>query len=230
MKKSVNSDFIDFSDELGGKVQALFSLASSGDMKNEEVRAAFIRQHFRQAKFVYAEQVHRTNIGFVDFKILSPVPETDALITNDKNIVMGVFTADCIPVYFNDPITGYAGIIHAGWRGVSSNIIISALENIRKNYPIDLTSIKIVIGPGICTKHFEFSAELAHMFPEIFVKKKKGKCFADLKKIIKTQFIDSGVKSKNIYDSRICSFEEKNIFSHRRDVTAARNCAFLKIL
>ena len=230
MKNIEDRDFLDFSDVLGEGVKALFSLASSGDMADEENRAAFARKHFKNARPVRAEQIHGTRIAFADLQTNVPVPETDALVTNDRNVVLCILTADCIPVYFNDAVSGFAGIIHAGWRGISSNFVISAVDTIQKNYPVDLFSMKIVVGPGICTNHFEVSAELAHVFPEIFVKSRKDRFFVDLKKIIKEQLVNSGLNGKNIYDCRICSFEEKNIFSYRRDKTASRNCAFLRIL
>jgi len=230
MSKTNNSEFLDLSCHLGKGVRAVFSLSRADDMKDKDRINDFVKRQFGGAGLICSEQVHKTNVSYVDIRTKVPVPGSDGLITKDRDVVLGVFTADCIPVFLYDEVSGLAGLLHAGWRGISKNFIISAVDFIQKNSPIYVSSLKVVIGPGLCVRHFEVSAELAHVFPEIFVKKKKDKSFVDLKKIIKKQFVDSGVKQGNIYDTGLCSFEEKNIFSLRREQTKKRNCAFIKLL
>ena len=58
---------------------------------------------------------------------------------------------------------------------------------------------------------------------------KKGKKFVDLKLIIKQQLESSGVKPQNIYDPGLCTFEEENMFSYRRDKSPERSCAFIRL-
>ena len=230
MGKIDSADFVDFSKHLGGGVKALFSLRSSGDMKDTANMEAFVRKHFAGAVSVYANQAHGTVLKEVDIQTVSPVNDADGLVTYDKNAVIVIFTADCIPVYFYDATACFAGIIHAGWRGVSKNIIISAMDSIEKKFPLHMSSLKTVIGPGICRNHFEVSEELGHVFPEIYVKDKKGRKFVDLKLIIKQQLESSGVKTQNIYDSGLCTVEEENMFSYRRDKSPERSCAFIRLL
>ncbi len=230
MSRTDTEDFKNFSRHLGPGVKALFSLRSSGDMKDTANMEAFVRKHFTGAVPVYARQAHGTVLKEVDIQTPSPVNDIDGMATYDKNAVLIVFTADCIPVYFYDAQAAFAGIIHAGWRGVSKNIIISAMDSIEKKFPLHMSSLKTVIGPGICRRHFEVSEELGHVFPEIYVKDKKGKKFVDLKLIIRQQLESSGVKPQNIYDSGLCSFEEENMFSYRRDKSPERSCAFIRLL
>ncbi|MBU3929803.1 MAG: polyphenol oxidase family protein [Candidatus Omnitrophota bacterium] len=230
MGKTVTEDFADFSKYLGSGVSALFSFRASGDMKDSANMEAFARRHFSGAVPVYAGQSHGTVLKEVDVQALSPLADVDALVTRDKNVVLLIYTADCIPVYFYDAQASFAGIIHAGWRGISKNIIISTMDSIEKKYPLHMSSLKTVIGPGICRRHFEVSKELAHVFPEIYVKNKKGKKFVDLKLIIRQQLESSGVKPQNIHDSGFCSFEDENIFSYRRDKSPERGCAFIRLL
>ncbi|MBU4134734.1 polyphenol oxidase family protein, partial [bacterium] len=187
MGKTDLVDLIDFSKHLGSGVKALFSLRSSGDMKDTANMEAFVRKHFTGAIPVYAAQAHGTVMKEVDIQTTSPLDGVDCMVTYDRNAALVVFTADCIPVYFYDVAAAFAGIIHAGWRGISKNIIISAMDNIGKKFPLHMSSLKTVIGPGICLRHFEVSEELAHVFPEIYVKDKKGKKFVDLKRIIRQQ-------------------------------------------
>ena len=230
MGRRVPDDFADFSKYLGSGVKALFSFRSGGDMKDSANMEAFARRHFAGALPVYAKQSHGTVLKEADIQTPSPQPDVDVLVTLDRNVVLLIFTADCIPVYFYDEQASFAGIIHAGWRGVSKNIIISTMDSIEKKYPLRMSSLKTVLGPGICRRHFEVSEELAHVFPEIYVKEKKGKKFVDLKLIIRQQLESSGVKHQNIHDSGLCSFEEGNIFSYRRDKTPERGCAFIRLL
>jgi len=229
MSKTDKQEFLDLSRHLGCEVKAAFSLSLSGDMKDKEKRNDFVRKQFAGTRLIYSEQVHKTNVVYVDVRTEVPVPDSDGLVTKDRNVVLGVFTADCIPIFLYENLSGLAGLLHAGWRGISKNFIISAMDFIQKSSPFYISSLKVVIGPGLCVKHFEVSAELSHVFPEIFVRKKKDKNFVDLKKIIKKQFIASGVKPGNIYDVGLCSFEEKNIFSVRKEQTEKRNCAFIKL-
>lgn len=223
-------DFVDFSRYLGSGVRALFSLRVSGDMKDSANMGAFVRKNFTGGVPVFAKQVHGTALKEADIQTKSPLADVDVLVTRDKNVVLSVFTADCIPVYFYDATACFAGIIHAGWRGVSKNIIISSMDSIEKKFPLHMSSLKTVIGPGICRRHFEVSEELGHVFPEIYVRDKKGKKFVDLKLIIKQQLESSGVKAQNIYDAGLCTVGEENMFSYRRDSTPERSCAFIRLL
>ena len=55
-------------------------------------------------------------------------PECDALVTNDAGVALTVFTADCTPLLFHDPVTGAVGAAHAGWRGTASAIGVKTVE------------------------------------------------------------------------------------------------------
>ena len=55
-------------------------------------------------------------------------PECDALVTNDPGVALTVFTADCTPLLFHDPVTGAVGAAHAGWKGTAQNIGAKTVE------------------------------------------------------------------------------------------------------
>ncbi|MCD6412961.1 MAG: laccase domain-containing protein [Elusimicrobia bacterium] len=230
MSKIDELKFLDFSKNLGSGVRGVFSLARSGDMKDDLTRQDFVKTVFRGGKIIFGEQIHHTNIALVDYQTNPPVEATDGIFTKDENVVLAVFTADCIPVFIYDAVNHFCGLIHAGWRGISKNIIVAAMDFMEKELSAQLTAVRVVIGPGICVREFEISAEISCVFPDIYVKRKKGKSFVDLKKLVKTQLVSAGVKASAIYDCGICSVEEKNIFSHRRDKTSLRNAAFIKLL
>ncbi len=230
MSKIDELKFLDFSKNLGQGARAVFSLSKAGDMKDESLRQNFVEKVFGGGKIVFGNQIHHTNIKLVDYQSESPLKETDGIFTKDENVVLAVFTADCIPVFVYDPVKRFVGLVHAGWRGISKNIIVLAVDFMEKELSVQMSSVRVVIGPGICVKEFEISDEIACVFPDIYVKKKKGKNFVDLKKFIKSQMVSAGINPSAIYDCGLCSFEESNIFSHRRDKTPFRNAAFIKLL
>jgi len=222
--------FLDVSEYLNSNVKAIISLSKAGNMKDDFTRDAFASKFFgERSVVVFGEQLHKTKIALVDRQTKSPVLGVDGIFTKDKNVVLTVFFADCMPVFFYDPISKFTGLIHLGWRGISQNFAISTVSFLEKEIPSSIPSVKVVMGPTICGKHFEISQELAYVFPEIYLIRKKDKVFVNLRKIVKDQLVSSGIKEKNIYDLNLCSFEEENLFSHRRDKTEKRNAAFLKL-
>jgi len=228
--KITELDFLDISEYLNSNVKALVSLSKAGNMKDDFIRDVFISKFFSEKSVViFGEQVHRTKIAVVDRQTKSPVCGVDGIFTRDKSVVLAVFFADCMPVFFYDPISEFAGLIHLGWRGISQNFVISTVSFLEKEIPSSIPSVKVVMGPGICGKHFEISQELAYVFPEIYLTRKKDKVFVNLRKVVKDHLVNAGIKEKNIYDLNLCSFEEENLFSFRRNKTEERNAAFLKL-
>ena len=79
----------------------------------------------------------------------SAYPECDALITNDPGAALVVFTADCTPILFHDPVTGAVGAAHAGWRGTAANIAGKTVAAMVREFGCDPANIHAAIGPNI---------------------------------------------------------------------------------
>lgn len=82
-------------------------------------------------------------------------PQCDALITNDPGTALLVFTADCTPILFHDPVTGAVGAAHAGWRGTAADIGGKTVEAMVTAYGCKPENIRAAIGPNIGPCCFE---------------------------------------------------------------------------
>ena len=82
-------------------------------------------------------------------------PECDALITNCPGVGLMIFTADCTPILFHDPVTGAVGAAHAGWRGTAAGIARKCAEEMVKQFGCRPGDIRAAIGPNIAQCCFE---------------------------------------------------------------------------
>jgi hypothetical protein len=94
----------------------------------------------------------------------------DAIITAEKNIGIGVVTADCLPVILHDPKNHAVGIIHAGWRGLSKKIITATIKKMHDTFTTEPKELKIYLGPsaGVCC--YEVKEDLLLHFPKTVFK------------------------------------------------------------
>ena len=88
----------------------------------------------------------------------------DALITNEPGVVVGVKTADCVPVLLADPATHAVAAVHAGWRGSAQNIASAAVHELVTRYGARAQDLHAAIGPGIGVCCYEVSPEVAQQF------------------------------------------------------------------
>lgn len=79
----------------------------------------------------------------------------DGLITNEPGVALVIFTADCTPILFHDPVTGAVGAVHAGWRGTAAQIGARAVEAMAAAYGCKPENIRAAIGPNIGKCCFE---------------------------------------------------------------------------
>tara|TARA_Y100001970_G_scaffold48925_1_gene62057 strand:+ start:11157 stop:11909 length:753 start_codon:yes stop_codon:yes gene_type:complete len=146
----------------------------------------------------------------------------DALITNIKNLPIGVLTADCLPILILDNKKKIIAAVHAGWKGAYKNIVIKVLKKL-----VDLGSKKkdiiTVIGPGISQKSYEVGIEFKERFikkskkSSICFKTKRNKIYFDLAKFIHNQLISFGILKIDVI--RKDTFDKKNnFFSARRSL------------
>lgn len=179
---------------------------------------------------VYPHQTHTDKIYTIssDFFLLSlaerkaALEGVDALISNAKNIIMGISTADCIPVIVYDPVHHVAAAIHAGWKGTRLRIVSKTIREMQKVYGTNPSDCTAAIGPGISQDSFEVGQEVVDAFVEagfemsdyVIMKKKPH---IDLKALNKLQLTSMGVKDNNIIVSDIDTFTNVDYFSARRE-------------
>ena len=185
----------------------------------------------KQDFFAFSEQVHGKNVLIVrqsDFNLeikFKIIKNVDGLVTKEKNVFLGVKTADCIPILFFEPITGIIGVAHAGRKGTRLNIVKSVIQKMVESGAI-VDSILIEMGPAISQEHYEVTQKIFQQFVlETDIPQKERKL--DLKKVIISQLIQEGIREKNIVNHKICTFEEEIFFSYRRDKTKERQISFI---
>ena len=148
-------------------------------------------------------------------------PKCDGLVTNTPGVALLVFTADCTPLLFYDPVTGAVGAAHAGWRGTAKGIGARVVEAMVENFGSKPEDIRAAIGPNIGMCHFETDADVPEAMIEAFgdemnayIEKKGEKYFLDLKAINAHVLRRAGVRHIEISDA--CTMCQPDRFwSHR---------------
>ena len=148
-------------------------------------------------------------------------PECDALITNDPGVALTVFTADCTPLLFHDPVTGAVGAAHAGWKGTAQNIGAKTVEAMCREFGCDPANIRVAIGPNVGFCHFETDADvpeamIAAYGDEVneFIRPQGNKFYLDLKAINALSVKRAGVRHIEISeDCTMC--RPDRYWSHR---------------
>ena len=194
---------------------------------------------YPEIHFLSLKQVHGEAI--IQAERSKTSAEADAHWTNEKNLGLFVFTADCIPLLISHPERVSA--IHAGWRGVRKNIAASAIANFKMD-GCNLSLAHAFIGPCIARQSFEVDTTLAQNFTDYLISigcpvekcvfaspYQKDKAYIDLIEILKFQLISAGIKSQNIMVYVADTKTDSRFASYRRDnKTSLRNISFVSRL
>ncbi|MBT4803641.1 MAG: peptidoglycan editing factor PgeF [Legionellales bacterium] len=154
----------------------------------------------------------------------------DAVFTNNRGTVCAVLTADCVPILLTDTQGTFVAAIHAGWKGLATNIIKNTIQKIKSD------NIIAWIGPCICYKCYNIGPEVKDIFCTIQPKLhscfsvKDNKFHANLNEISETLLRLEGVRQ--ISSANLCTKNHKNdLFSARRDgINSGRiaSCIWIK--
>ena len=113
-----------------------------------------------------AEQIHGNNIAVIDSCSRGPVgrefPECDGIITNQPNIALGIYVADCCAVYIVDPKTPVISLVHSGRKGTGLGVVTKAIRKMIDRFGSDPTKMVVQLSPCIRPPHYEidFAAEI----------------------------------------------------------------------
>ena len=113
-------------------------------------------------RFITAEQVHGASVCAVTAATPAPVAGTDALITDDPAVCLGIYVADCGPVWLVDPVRRAIGCIHSGRKGTQLGIVSGTIEAMVKNFGCVRADITAQLGPCIRPPNYEvdFAADI----------------------------------------------------------------------
>jgi len=170
-------------------------------------------------------QIHSSRIAFVG-KHTEHVPQADALVTDNKDVWIGVLTADCLPVFLIGE--NVVGIVHAGWRGTLKGITYSTVKYINNFSPVK----KAILGVCICSKCYEVGEDVYEQFypryADCFTPTAENKFLFDLRKANLKQLKAAGVNSIEIIN--LCTVCNNNrFFSYRLEKTEKRNLSAIRL-
>lgn len=197
------------------------NLAVSDNPDFEKNKRIFLRSLNIAAKnIIYSKQVHGSKVLVVTKKeraSLDNVSGYDAIITQEKQLGLAVFTADCLSIFILDAKNMVAAIAHAGWRGARDNIVSAVLGMFRDRFSSRMENIICGFGPSIRSCCYEVGSEFENHFCEGLIKR-NGRIFLDLIKVNSLQLVKAGVLKDNISDSGFCtSCQCQDFFSYRKD-------------
>ena len=163
---------------------------------------------------VLVNQVHKNNIEIVGVKDKGGlIVKTDGLITKDKGVVLGIRTADCVPILFYEPVAKILGAVHAGWRGSLLGISGKMVGKIGKMGG-NREKIVCVVGPHICSKCYNIPKERQKFFEAKYL---KDGCL-DLTTINLDQLLREGIRKENMESLPYCTYHQnEQFFSYRKN-------------
>ncbi len=185
-----------------------------------------------ETRMVLSWQTHTTNVrkvteedagkGIVKERDYGQV---DGLITDVPGITLVTFYADCVPLYFVDPVHKAIGLSHSGWRGTVRRMGQVTLSAMKEHYGTQPEDVLCCIGPSICQDCFEVGEEVILEFQkefdkshwtELFYKKDNGKYQLDLWQANEIILEEAGVRKEHIQVTDICTHcNPEYLFSHR---------------
>ena len=193
-------------------------------IENVKKNLKLIQDFFKSKNKVFKiKQVHSNKVVHLnDLNELSNrfIIEGDAVVTKLKDVVIGISTADCVPLLIVDDSTNIIAAVHAGWRsaitGVIENTILKILE-----IGGSLDNLSVVIGPHLRVKNFEVQMDFVDILKEKNIDTSKyifinnDKMFFDITKYVKDILIKMGIK--RTYDVDLDTYDcPKKFFSYRR--------------
>ncbi|MET3559683.1 YfiH family protein [Bartonella japonica] len=172
---------------------------------------------------VTVNQTHSCEVITVHQSFSEEPPKVDALVTTQKELVIGILTADCGPILFADAQAGVIAAAHAGWRG-SLNGIIEKTISVMEEQGAKRHTITAVLGPCIGPCHYEVTSEFYNQFMDSH--KKFQKYFLKTDKINHFHFnlwafIMDKLKEAGVHAScvELCTYQnEQRFFSYRRSI------------
>lgn len=243
-----------FSTRLGGVSEGIFSTMNlafnRGDNKDSVVEnykrlCGSIGLDFNS--LVASAQDHHTFVRVVTSKdygvgITKPrdIQSVDALVTNEKNVTLVTYYADCTPLFFVDTAKKAIGLAHAGWRGTVGRIGEKVISKMSECFGSDPGDIKCAVGPAISKCCYEVDKACADEFYKLddldcslfIFPKENNKYHLDLLECNRQILVKSGVKPENITISDLCTKCNSELLWSHRATNGQRGtmCALMSIV
>ena len=180
---------------------------------------------------VTSDQTHTTNVRPVGKEDLGKgitrprdYKDVDGMITDQPGVLLATFYADCVPLYFVDPVHKAIGLSHSGWRGTVGRMGQATVVAMERSFGSQPKDLLCAIGPSICQDCYEVSRDVAEAFIFAFPTHEKeilqagalGKYQLDLWKANEIVLTEAGVLKEHIDLAGLCTCCNSSIlFSHR---------------
>ena len=145
--------------------------------------------------------------------------KADGMISDLPEILLGVKTADCVPVLIGDTKTKAFAAVHAGWRGTVESIVPKAIVKMKSEYRTNPSDLICVIGPAAGCENYEIGQDVIDAFSakfstsgKLFKKTREGHALIDLHLANKNQLLDVGVTEEKIFVAPFCTMERNDLF------------------
>lgn len=195
------------------------------------------------AQFVFANQTHSDHIHKVTkadagrgaLSTQDAIADCDALYTREKNLLIGVFTADCVAILLHDPMEGIIAAIHSGWVGTTKQITTKTLNMLVEQERCDPKNIEAFISVAIAFHSFEVGMEVIEQMrqlpfdttPYIAIKNSE-KGLVDNQGLNVQMLLNAGVLPEHITVDKNDTFSlNESFFSYRRDHACGRHLSFI---
>lgn len=222
-----------FSTRIGGVSDGIYSSMNlsfnRGDI-DENVRENYRRMAeaigVSEESMVRSAQTHTTNVHKVTRENMQEkLQDIDGFITNEQGICLVTSYADCVPLFFVDPVHKAIGLGHSGWRGTVGKIGRETLCKMTEEYGTNPEEVVAAIGPSICQDCYEVSEDVIERFQEtfdrtywedLFYQKPNKKYQLNLWKANEIILLEAGVLRENLVVTNVCTNCNPNVlFSHR---------------
>ena len=186
-----------------------------------ENRRRFLSAFEGEFRVATAWQVHGDAVKLVadERDIEMSEAKFDALVSDMPGVLVGVKTADCVPVLIGDTVTGAFAAVHAGWRGTANSIVAKAVERMRGVFGTRAGDLVCAIGPAATCGRYEIGQEVIDLFERNFKAGGKylsptrdGHALIDLHRVNKDQWIGAGVPEDAISIAPFCTMERTDLF------------------
>lgn len=225
-----------FTTRTGGVSSGIYSTMNLSFSRGDDPEC--VRENYRRIgevlgtdpeHMVASKQTHTTNIRLVTEADLgngiigpSAYDDVDGLATDIPGIALVTFYADCVPLYFVDPVKKAIGLAHSGWRGTVAGMGACMVQFMREHFHSDPKDLIVAIGPSICVDCYEVSEEVAEQFREEFPEdvlqpgKADGKYQLDLWKANESILLKAGIQMEHLTVTDVCTCHNPEyLFSHR---------------
>ena len=207
-----------------------FSLSKGKILNDEEVEKnrKLLADQLKtdQSHLIFQKQIHGDHARIIDNE--SGIAESDAMITDKKNIFINILIADCTAVLLYDKQRQVIAGIHSGWRGSQLNITNKTIGKMAKEFGTVQSDLLAYVSPCASGDKYEVEKNVADIFPRYVAKKSDTKYLFDNRKKVVDDLLNSGILLRNLEVSDKCTISNKNLHSHRREGDkAGRMSAFI---